>query len=215
MQGQARCCEVLPLDLTLMDVKAVDLPEVPVTPGVSPIAPERAKECAEGGSQMYLAKYAKARTLPDLFEVVKDIVECETGRHRAGLMLGMVDLGIAPQGFVGAYFVVGGNAIVVNRQAMGMVESRSPELLKGYRFYILLHEYLHAVGIIDEEQCRAVAAKLAQRAFGGGHDVSRIASDFGAMFRYIVAPGYGFIPPEDARIELIPGFDRSSVTYIQ
>jgi len=215
MQGQARCCEVLPLDLTLMDVKAVDLPEVPVTPGVSPIAPERAKECAEGGSQTYLAKYAKARTLPDLFEVVKDIVECELGRHRAGLMLGMVDLGIAPQGFVGAYFVVGGNAIVVNRQAMDMVEGRSPALLKGYRFYILLHEYLHAVGIIDEEQCRAVAAKLAQRAFGGGHDVSRIASDFGAMFRYIVAPGYGFIPPEDARIELIPGFDRSSVTYIQ
>ena len=215
MIGQTRCCEVLPLDLTLMDVKAVDLPEVPVTPGVSPIAPERAKECAEGGSQMYLAKYAKARTLPDLFEVVKDIVECELGRHRAGLMLGLVDMGIAPQGFVGAYFVVGGNAIVVNRQAMGMVESRSPELLKGYKFYILLHEYLHAVGILDEGQCRSAAAGLARWAFGGGHDVSRIATDFGGMFRYIVAPGYGFIPPEDARIELIPGFDRSSVTYIQ
>ncbi len=69
MFGQMRCCEVLPLDLDLEDVKAVDLPEVPVPPGVAPIAPERAKECADGGSQRYLSKYATARTLPDLFEV--------------------------------------------------------------------------------------------------------------------------------------------------
>jgi hypothetical protein len=172
------------------------------------------RDCPEGTSR-HAAGYTKAVTLPDLFEVVKELVECELGLHRAGLMLGMVDLGVAPEGFVGAYFVVGGNAIVVNRQAMSMVETRSPELLKAYRFYLLLHEYLHAVGIIDEARCRSAAATLARRAFGSGHEVARIARDFGSIFRGIVAPGYGFMPPGEPRIDLIPGFDRSSVTYIQ
>jgi hypothetical protein len=171
-------------------------------------------DCVEGASH-YRDVYARAVTLPDLFEVVKEIVECELGLHRAGLMLGMVDLGVSPEGFVGAYFVVGGNAIVVNRQAMGVVEHRTPELLKGYRFYLLLHEYLHAVGIIDEDRCRSAAARLAVRAFGASHDVARIARDFGSIFREIVAPGYGFVPPGEPRIDLIPGFDRSNVTYIQ
>jgi hypothetical protein len=215
MDQYPQCCDVLPMTFTLTNVGPGDGPQPPVPSGVASVGPERAKECAEGGSRRYLDKYARARTLPDMFEVVKDLVECELGLHRAGLMLGMVDMGIAPQGFVGAFFVVGGNAIVVNRQAMGMVESRSPELLKGYKFYILLHEYLHSVGVIDEQRCRAVAADLAGRAFGKGHDVTRIASDFGGMFRYIVTPEYGYVPPEDPRMELIPGFDRSSVTYIQ
>ena len=180
----------------------------------TPADARRTSDCDEGAAH-YGKMYTKAVTLPDLFEVVKDIVECELGLHRAGLMLGMVDLGVSPEGFVGAYFVVGGNAIVVNRQAMGVVEHRSPELLKGYRFYLLLHEYLHAVGIIDEDRCRSAAARLASRAFGRDHDVARIARDFGSIFREIVSPGYGFVPPGEPRIDLIPGFDRSNVTYIQ
>lgn len=204
--GQA---EALPAAFTLMYDGLDAPPRLPddATSG-------RPRDCPEGTSR-YTVGYTKAVTLPDLFEVVKELVECELGLHRAGLMLGMVDLGVAPEGFVGAYFVVGGNAIVVNRQAMSMVETRSPELLKGYKFYLLLHEYLHAVGIIDEARCRSAAATLARRAFGSGHEVTRIARDFGSIFRGIVAPGYGFVPPGEPRIDLIPGFDRSSVTYIQ
>jgi len=146
--------------------------------------------------------------------VVKDLVECELGRHRAGLMLGYVDLGISHGGFVGAYFVVGGNAIVINRQALAAIQSRQPELEKPYQFYLLLHEFLHAVGILDEAECRSTAAALSARAFGASHDVTRIARDFGAMFRDIIQPGYGYLPPEDTSIEIISGFDRSSVNYI-
>ena len=173
-----------------------------------------ADRCEDPEGTRYLMAYEGAVTLPDLFEVVKDLVECETGRHRAGLMLGMVDLGISQGGFVGAYFVVGGNAIVVNRQALGVIEHRQPELLKPYQFYLLLHEFLHAVGYLDEAQCRDVAATLSARAFGDGHDVTRIARDFGSIFRDIIRPGYGFMPPEAPTIELISGFDRSSVNYI-
>ncbi len=214
MYIDVRCCDVLPSAFTLTPLGPGGLPP-PSAPVDSAPAGPGPKDCAEGAPGRYQRKFASSKTLPDLFEVVKELVECELGLHRAGLMLGMVDLGVAPEGFVGAYFVVGGNAIVVNRQAMGVVERRSPELLKGYRFYLLLHEYLHSVGIIDESRCRQVAATLARRAFGEAHEVTRIARDFGAIFRDIISPGYGFVPPGEPRIELIPGFDRSSVTYIQ
>ncbi len=169
-------------------------------------------EDPEGGR--YVSAYEAAVTLPDMFEVVKDLVECELGRHRAGLMLGFVDLGISHGGFVGAYFVVGGNAIVVNRTALAAIRSRQPDLVKPYQFYLLLHEFLHAVGILDEAECRGTAAVLSARAFGDGHAVTRIARDFGAIFREIIQPGYGYVPPEDTSIEIIAGFDRSSVNYI-
>jgi len=174
--------------------------------------PER---CADPEGTRYLDAYDSAETLPDMFEVVKDLVECELGRHRAGLMLGMVDLGISHGGFVGAYFVVGGNAIVVNRQALAVIRHRKPDLAKPYQFYLLLHEFLHAVGIIDEGQCRSTAASLSIKAFGEEHDVTRIARDFGSIFREIIRPAYGFMPPEDASIEFVADFDRGSIHYIQ
>ena len=171
-------------------------------------------KCDDPEGSRYLVAYEDADTIPDMFEVVKNLVECELGRHRAGLMLGLVDLGLSHGGFVGAYFVVGGNAIVVNRQALAAIRSQQPELEKPYQFYLLLHEFLHAVGILDEAECRGTAAALSARAFGKSHDVTRISRDFGGMFRNIIQPGYGYMPPEDTSIEIIMGFDRSSVNYI-
>lgn len=173
-----------------------------------------ADRCANPGGSKYLIAYDSSDDLPDLFEVVKDLVECELGHHRAGLMLGLVDLGISSGGFVGGYYVVGGNAIVINRQALGVIQARDPELVKPYQFYLLLHEFLHAVGILDEAECRGTAAALSARAFGDAHILTRISRDFGAMFRNIIQPGYGFMPPEDTSMEIIMGFDRSSVNYI-
>ena len=170
--------------------------------------------CEDLDRGRYVRSYEAAISLPDLFEVVKDMVECELGRHRAGLMLGLVDLGIDRGGFVGAYFVVGGNAIVVNRQALAVIEHRQPEMVKPYQFYLLLHEFLHAVGYLDEGQCRGTAAGLSARTLGEGHEVTRIARNFGSIFRDIIRPEYGFMPPEDPTIEIVPGFDRSSVGYI-
>ncbi len=170
--------------------------------------------CDDPELRRYLDDYDAAETLPDLFEVVKDLVECELGHHRAGLMLGLVDLGISMGGFVGGYYVVGGNAIVINRQAVGVIQVRNPELVKPYQFYLLLHEFLHAVGYLDEGQCRGTAVSLSARAFGNEHDITKIARDFGSIFRDIIRPAYGFMPPEDTSIEFVTGFDRSSVNYI-
>jgi hypothetical protein len=162
----------------------------------------------------YQLMYETNSSFPDLFEVVKRIVEDKLGSHRAGLMLGLTDLGMGPNGFIGAFFVMGSNAIVINRQPLNLVKIRTPELHKAYRFYLLLHEYLHASGIYNEEETRKTAYLLCQEIFGEGHSVTKIAANFSVLFKDIIQPAFDFIPPEDVTIDLIPGFDRSSVNYI-
>jgi hypothetical protein len=163
----------------------------------------------------YQLMYETSESFPDLFEVVKRLVEEKLGSHRAGLMLGLTDLGMGPDGFIGAFFMVGSNAIVINRQPLNLVKMRTPNLQKAYKFYLLLHEYLHASGILDELEARNTSSSLCREAFGEQHAVTKIAKNFSGIFNDIYHPAFGYSPPEDATIELIPGFDRSSVNYIQ
>jgi hypothetical protein len=130
-------------------------------------------------------------------------------------MLGLTDLGISLNGFVGAYFMVGSNAIIVNRQALNAVETGSPSLYKPYLFYILMHEYIHSLGYTDEAETRSISVDICIYAFGKNHDVTRIASDFGKILNDIVIPKYMGIEPSDNTIELVTGFDESSTSYIQ
>ena len=158
--------------------------------------------------------YDSGSSFPELFEVVKRIVEDKLGSHRAGLMLGLTDLGMGPTGFVGAFFMIGSNAIVINRQPLNIVKIRTPELHKAYMFYLLLHEYLHASGIYDEGETRKNAYLLCAEVFGVDHPATKIAQNFTGVFKDIMPPTFDYLPPEDISIELIPGFDKSSVNYI-
>jgi len=47
----------------------------------------------------YKTRLEEARSLADIFEVVKSLVLNSIGKSRGGLMLGMADLGNHPQGF--------------------------------------------------------------------------------------------------------------------
>lgn len=163
----------------------------------------------------YIISYNTSNSFPDLFEVVKRLVEDKLGSHRGGLMLGLTDLGMGPNGFIGAFFMIGSNAIVINRQPLNLVKTRTPGLHKAYMFYLLLHEYLHASGIFDEFETWHTAAGLCLETFGETHPVTKIAENFSKIFNDIVQPAFDYLPPDDMSIELIPGFDRSSATYIQ
>jgi hypothetical protein len=50
-----------------------------------------------------------------IFEEVKDLVRQKEQRSRAGLMLGLQELGSNLNGFIGAYFPVSSNIIVINK----------------------------------------------------------------------------------------------------
>jgi hypothetical protein len=160
-------------------------------------------------------KLEKMKNLPDVFEMVKEIVERSMGLHRAGLMLVKADLGIKSEGFIGAYFKEGTNAIVVNRQVFDAVKRHHPEKYKSFIFYVLLHEYIHSLGYHDESECRGLALEISERSFGRNHMVSLLARDMYQVIGRSLTPMYKDIAPEDESLELEPGFDRSSTVYIQ
>lgn len=150
------------------------------------------------------------KDLAEIFELVKRAVRTTMGRERAGLMLGLANLGGGPQGFVGAFFPIATNIIVMNSLPLQRVKETDPALYKPYVFTILLHEYLHTLGIIDEAAARQKAYEISSQLFGRDHPVTQLAADLGKFIPKLVYPVYGWQPDEEYRIDLVKGFDRSS-----
>ena len=155
----------------------------------------------------------KAVTLADIFELVKRAVELELAKSRGGLMLGLANLGNSPGGFFGAFFAVGTNIIVMNKLPMLRIKETRPELYKPYAFHVLLHEYLHSLGYLDESQVRQMAYDITKALFGEEHLATQVAAH---PLRFIPNLAYPNIhwQPEELDIELVQDFDRGSVGYI-
>jgi len=155
----------------------------------------------------------RAKSLPDIFEIVKDAVRQETGLSRAGLMLGISELGGSPSGWIGGMFAVGANIILMNRGPLKRVERERPELYKPYAFHVLLHEFIHSVGFLDEGATRRKAYEISLNLFGPEHLATRMAEDMGPFL-----PGLTYAmpvrPSDGSDMELVSGFDRSSCAYI-
>jgi hypothetical protein len=161
----------------------------------------------------YPAKLEAAKDLADIFEIVKEAVRAQLGHSRAGLMLGLAELGGDQRSWIGGLYPVASNIIVMNKGPMGRVMEASPELYKPYVFHILLHEYIHAVGYMDEALTARKALEISVALFGADHMATKMAQDIGQFFPMLTYP----VPtqaPEGANIELVKGFDRSSVNYI-
>jgi len=154
-----------------------------------------------------------ADDLADIFEVVKRIVRAQIKQSRGGLMLGLADLGNQPGGFFGGFFYVGSNVIVMNRIPLERIKQTRPELYKPYAFHVLLHEYLHTLGYLDEGHVRSLAAEISEQVFGDEHLATQVARNIRKFFPNISFPGIGW-QPKKLQLEMVEGFDRGSVTYI-
>lgn len=154
-----------------------------------------------------------AKTLADIFEVVKLSVQQSIHKSRGGLMLGLADLGNHPAGFLGAFFPVGANIIVMNKVPLQRIKNTRPELYKPYAFHVLLHEYLHTLGYLDEADVRRRAHEVTSVCLGAEHLATKIAANVNAFFPNLVYPAAAWRPKE-FQLELVQGFDRSSASYI-
>lgn len=154
-----------------------------------------------------------AKSLADIFEVVKRAVEHDVGYTRGGLMLALADLGNHPQGFIGAFFPIGTNIIVMNKVPLARIKETQPELYPYYSFHVLLHEYLHSLGFIDESRCRQKVLQISISLFGEEHIVTQIARGFEKFFPNLVYPDVAW-QPQDLSLELVQGFDRGNASYI-
>ncbi len=154
-----------------------------------------------------------AKTLADIFEVVKAAVWESRRASRGGIMLGLANLGNHPQGFFGAFYPVGTNVIVMNKIPLERIKETRPELYKPYIFHILLHEYLHTLGYLSESGVRLMVLEITREVFGEEHLATRIAADTTQFFKNLVYPHAAW-QPDDMRLELVEGFDRGSASYI-
>lgn len=157
-------------------------------------------------------KLETAKDLADIFELVKSTVRRAIGQERAGLMLGLANLGGGPEGFVGAFYPVATNIIVMNTLPLKRIRETDPALYKPYVFHILLHEYLHTLGIIDEAAARQKAYEISEAAFGKDHPVTQFAADLSRFIPKLVYPVYGWQPQQEYKLELVKGFDRGSTS---
>ncbi|MBM4249872.1 MAG: hypothetical protein FJ149_10675 [Euryarchaeota archaeon] len=139
----------------------------------------------------FAARLVKAKSLADIFEVVKAAVSRRLRLSRGGLMLGLADLGNQPGGFFGAFYPVGTNIIVMNRIPMLRIKETDPALFKPYVFHVLLHEYLHSLGHLDEGAVRQLSMEISESLFGKEHPATRIARDTPAFFPNLVYPNIG------------------------
>jgi hypothetical protein len=147
----------------------------------------------------------------DIFEKVKQVVKKSEGRSRAGLMLGLQELGSSLNGFIGAYYPVASNIIVMNKTPIRRIMETKPELIKPYGFHILLHEYIHTLGFLDEKITRHKTYEISKEHFGEKHIITKLCTNVEQFFPNLVYPIYGWIPLKNTPpIEIIKGFDKSN-----
>jgi hypothetical protein len=159
--------------------------------------------------ERFAVKLERAKTIPDIFEVVKEAVEEAERVSRSGLMLGLAELGGSQDSTIGGLHPVGTNIILLNKVPLRRVKDSYPDLYKPYVFHVLLHEYLHTIGLVDEKGTRKKAYEITLYLFGEDHLATKLAKDMRQFLPFITYPVRMPLPKGTA-IELVEGFDRSS-----
>ncbi|MGQ4832640.1 MAG: hypothetical protein ACP6IS_01925 [Candidatus Asgardarchaeia archaeon] len=150
----------------------------------------------------------------ELFKLVKKVVKHSINRERASMMLALAYLDLN----IGAFHQVGTNVMVLNKLIIEGIEqvSKDKDKKKAYVFVLLLHEYLHAVGFINESDVRQLTYAISQKYFGLEHYVTK----FSLHGPYTVFNGlkeaiYRLITTKrmDNKVEFIGNFDDGNANY--
>ena len=123
--------------------------------------------------EQFRRRLEKAANYGDVWEIVKDTVDFALHRKRSSLMLFLDNLPIQ----LGAYHPLGTNNIVLNRVLVQIVESAidSRRVVNALIYNLLLHEYLHALGEINEPKVRELVVQVAKKCFGQDHIATHVA----------------------------------------
>lgn len=159
-------------------------------------------------------KLRNAKSFGEIFDVVKKVVFHYCRKDQAGLMLGLGELGGSNNKFIGAFYSLNGNMIVINKQPLIRIIQTNPQLYNSYVFHILLHEYIHSLGIMDENICRELTYDINYKYFGPNDQVTDLASDIGKFMPNLVYPENSFSIKGGINIEFVPCFDRTNTNYI-
>ncbi|MFW9823403.1 MAG: hypothetical protein ACFFE4_10735 [Candidatus Thorarchaeota archaeon] len=155
--------------------------------------------------------------IPHIFVKVKRDVRKVTGRHRAGLSLGLVEMGMYQGGFIGGMHFAPGTDIVMNKTPLKiLLEQQTDEIIWAYTYHILLHEYIHSLGELDERKCRIITLAVSEEIFKEtSHPAVILANNgIGTYFpnlKLIYSPPD--LKPDGIPIEYIKYFDKESYEH--
>jgi len=164
--------------------------------------------------QYYHDRLIEIKDFNDAFELVKMAVNEKFKMHRAGLSLILQGLPTS----LGAYHVLGSNMIIINRRILDIIRiNKSDNEYNSYLFMVLVHEYLHSFGIVDELQVRSMTYDLCKSLLGEDH----LASIMARYQPWNVFPELNLHNNSnissnsfDNRFEIIKDFDKTSQSYI-
>jgi len=156
----------------------------------------------------FIKSLERCRSYGDIFDLVKKSVKKILGMHRVGLLLYLENL--PPN--IGAYYQVGSNGIVLNKSLINIMEKTLMSRIEfnSLIFSLLLHEYLHSLGFLDEEVVRRLVYEISVKTFGEGHPAAKMALE--PPLISIPAP-YGWEHPNHD-IEIVKDFERIEHSYI-
>ena len=154
-------------------------------------------------------KVDTAGSFDELFEIVKRVVDEERGEHRAGLSLVLTNM---PKE-VGAYHPVGANIIVLNKSLiLGLKQvTNNPKQVNSFIFMVLMHEYLHSLGYLDEDQVRKTARQICIASLGEDHPTVKLAT---ANWLELFPQLQNLKHSTSREFEVVSRFDSSSMSYI-
>ncbi len=161
----------------------------------------------------YKNRLEKANDFSDIFQIVKKIVQNYLGKDQAGLLVGLSDLGVYGHAFLGAFYSMDANTIVINKRPLKSLKQKKPALYNPYLFHVMLHEYIHSIGIFDEQEVRMLSYEITRKYFGKNHLATQMALDMEKFLPNLML-GTEFEAPEDMSIEFISGIDRDNTDYI-
>ena len=156
-------------------------------------------------------KIVNLKDFNEAFELVKSAVLQKFRMHRAGLSL---ILQVMPSN-LGAYHMLGSNAIVMNSYLLATVRkiAGSTEEYNSYMFMVLAHEYLHSLGITDENTVRQMTFELCRWMLGDDHTAARMAKEDPST---IYPELRSLLQSQFSRdFQVVRNFDSSNQTYIQ
>lgn len=155
----------------------------------------------------------KANNFSDIFQLVKQIVRGYLGKEQAGLLVGVSDLGHYGHAFLGAFYSMDANTIIINKRPLDTIKSTKPELYNAYLFHVMLHEYLHSIGLLEEDEVRMLVYEIAKDNLGQNHLATQMALNL-EQFIPDLTLGEDFEPPENMNIEFVHGIDKDNINYI-
>ena len=161
--------------------------------------------------RQFAEKISNLKDFDETFELVKAVVLQKFKLHRAGLSL---ILQMMPSS-LGAYHMLGSNAIVVNTYLLTTLKRivKSTEEYNSYIFMVLSHEYLHSLGIVDENTVRQMTFELCKWMLGNDHTATKMAKNGPSAIypelRSLMQSQFG------RDFQVVKNFDRSNQTYIQ